>query len=723
MRTFRNTNAVSEAIGEILLLAIAVTSIAVLYSQISHSQGPQDITNVTIIGKMEQGAPVFELQRGESLSADTKIYITVAGYEQKIFSLNQSQGRGHSTNNWHIGERIILPKEDITGLQVEATIVDQKTNSIVFWGMLQDGFVLPARGKGGIWHFDESSWNQVPNEVKDSSENGNHGIARNGAKILNGTTEPFNVKNINAGFFDGINDYIRVDTSWTLNVTDTMTLEAWMKPLYPQPIIDKIELEEKFGYTPYIIPLHDEVYVVISEDQAKGGVISTVEITETGNVTYLHHYYFGSSTSQKNLRPMMIQCQENIVLVAYIDAQLYIHLKTMHVSTDYNISPSGYELVYKDYKSSNNIPNRPSLVKITDNLYAIAYWAYMNGAQPQAGFLRTLRVMPDGNIIDTGVNVYYDSVVGFEPCLIHMDQDVYALAYRGLSNLGILKTFTINPTGAVAYTGQTVQFESGQGFEPSLIKISDTVCAVVYRQRINNNKHYGSTKTFNISKDGSIASTGKNAVFEQTINCFNPYITSFVDDLYIITYATGNSGSTQGYYISIKLLENGSIYTVADSKKQFDPSRCYNPMILHCSEHLFAIVYEGFGDHPGKLFTVYIGQETFPPYRGIFKKDSYGIFANDTIIVGSINNVMVTHPNTPGWHHFAVSYDGMMIRLYVDGYLVNSTLYENHRISKTRNDLYFGRYYYGIIDEIALHDKVLTQDQILTHFKNPGMLE
>ncbi len=723
MRNLQNTHAVSETIGEILLLAIAVTSISVLYTQLSEAPGPQDTANVTIVGKMEQGFPVFELQRGESLAPDTKIIITVAGYERKIFFLNQSLGRESTDSNWHIGERIILPKEDITGLQVEATIVDQTTNSIVFWGMLQDGFVLPTRGKGGIWHFDEPSWNQIPNEVIDSSGNSNHGMARNGAKIINGTMQPFNVKNNNAGFFDGINDYVRVDTSWTLNITDTITLEAWMKPLYPQPIIDNIELEEKFGFTPYIIPLQEEYYVVISEDRAKGGVISTVEITVDGNVTYLHHYYFGTSTSQKNLRPMMIQCSENIVLVAYIDAQLNIHLKTFHISANYTITPTGYEFIYTDYKSSNNVPNRPSLVKITDTMFAIAYWGYGGDAYPRIGFLKTLIISTDGKITDTGHMVQYDPVIGYEPYLVYVKGDVYALAYRGLLNKGFIKTYTISSTGVIAFTGNTIQFETGEGYEPNLIQVSDHVYAVVYRNKINTNTHYGTAKTFNISADGTILWTGKSSVFEQTVNCYDPWITTFMEDKYIITYATGSSGTTQGYYITLSLLENGSIIKVEGSRKLYDATRCYNPIILHCSEHLFAIVYEGFGDHPGKLFTLFIGEETFPPYRGISKRDSYGLYANDSIVIGSINNVMVTYPNTPGWHHFAVSYDGLAIRLYVNGSLVNSTLYENHRISKTRYDLYFGRYYYGIIDEIALYDKALSQEQIQNHFNTPGLLE
>ena len=83
-----------------------------------------------------------------------------------------------------------------------------------------------------------------------------------------------------------------------------------------------------------------------------------------------------------------------------------------------------------------------------------------------------------------------------------------------------------------------------------------------------------------------------------------------------------------------------------------------------------------------------------------------------TMVEGCINNVYVSYYNNSlglSWHHFALTYDGMSIRLYVDGTKVNETSYPYHRIKLTKEPLYFGRYYCGFIDEIAIYDKALTQ--------------
>ena len=173
----------------------------------------------------------------------------------------------------------------------------------------------------------------------------------------------------------------------------------------------------------------------------------------------------------------------------------------------------------------------------------------------------------------------------------------------------------------------------------------------------------------------------------------------------------------------MKIAQNGSIFGSIDVRREFDTTRCYNPIILHIDEHLFAISYEGFGDHPGKLITILFGEETFPPYRGVFKRDSYGIYANTSVVVGSINNNMVMAPISPGWHHFVVTYDGNMIQLYIDGVYSNATLYENHQIRKTTSHLYFGRYYCGFIDEVAIYDHVLSFEEIQAHYFYPGVLE
>jgi len=717
MKRPQKNEAVSQIISEIILLAIAVISVSVIYMQVLAAPGPQDITNVTIIGKIEEGQPVFELQRGESLERDTKLYITIAGgYNRSVYSLDQSFLQKYIGNQeWDIGERIILPTENITGYkgpQVEGTIVDTKTNSIVFWGILQEGIV--TQHKGGIWHFDEQFWRiNISDEVKDSSGNNNHGIAKNNAIIINGTTQPQNVAHNNSGYFNELkNAYVRVDTSWTLNITNTITVEAWMKPQNLPSILDIVDLEEKFGYTPYIIHVAGEYYVLVSEDQAKRGTLQTVKIDSQGNITVISIEYFGNSKGSILLRPMIIKMTEQMYLVSFnsqIGGNLYIHLRTYNISINGSIEYTGNELVFQDYTSSGNQPNRPSLQKITDNLYAIAYWVPSYG-----GILKTLTISSIGEFNVSTVKMYqYDPVSGYEPCLINVTGNVIALAYRSASDHGILKTFNITSIGNISYTGKMMEFESGSGYEPCLIQVSGKVFAVAYR----NNDNDGYVKTFNISSNGSILWTGKMMVFEP-VDCFDPCIIHGDEDFYVIAYSTGNSGSTTGYIITLRLEKNGSIISQADPRKEFKidgRDRCYNPIILHITENLFAISFTGPTDHPGELITINIGLDTFPPHRGITKIDSYGIYANTSMVVGSINNIMVSAPISSGWHHFAITYDGMIIRLYINGSLKNSTIYPNHQINIIPSDLIFGRNYYGFIDEIAIYDKALEPWQVLEH--------
>src|SRR4030042_6780759 len=103
MKKIRNSEGLSQIIGEIILLAIAVISVSVIYTQVLSSvPEPQDTTEVTIIGKIQDGYPTFELQRGESLGPSSKINIEIFG-NPDIQSLENYLGN----QQWNIGERII----------------------------------------------------------------------------------------------------------------------------------------------------------------------------------------------------------------------------------------------------------------------------------------------------------------------------------------------------------------------------------------------------------------------------------------------------------------------------------------------------------------------------------------------------------------------------------------------------------------------------------------
>ena len=59
MKNSRNNEAISQIIGEIFLLAIAVTAVSVIAMQVLSTPGPQDTTEVTIIGKIEWRTSCF----------------------------------------------------------------------------------------------------------------------------------------------------------------------------------------------------------------------------------------------------------------------------------------------------------------------------------------------------------------------------------------------------------------------------------------------------------------------------------------------------------------------------------------------------------------------------------------------------------------------------------------------------------------------------------------
>ena len=91
----------------------------------------------------------------------------------------------------------------------------------------------------------------------------------------------------------------------------------------------------------------------------------------------------------------------------------------------------------------------------------------------------------------------------------------------------------------------------------------------------------------------------------------------------------------------------------------------------------------------------------------------------------SPNNVITV--NT--WHHVAASYDGVAVRLYVDGTEVSSTPFSNPMVSAAANNLWIGndntfspRYLPGSIDNVRIWNITRTANQINT-FRNAQLCD
>jgi len=81
--------------------------------------------------------------------------------------------------------------------------------------------LFDVQGIVGFWHFDEPQWTGATGEVKD--ETGvNHGTAGGGA------TTTSDAKYGRAGLFDGGDDYVEVPDDESLDMTDYLSIEAWI---------------------------------------------------------------------------------------------------------------------------------------------------------------------------------------------------------------------------------------------------------------------------------------------------------------------------------------------------------------------------------------------------------------------------------------------------------------------------------------------------------------
>jgi beta-galactosidase len=70
------------------------------------------------------------------------------------------------------------------------------------------------------------------------------------------------------------------------------------------------------------------------------------------------------------------------------------------------------------------------------------------------------------------------------------------------------------------------------------------------------------------------------------------------------------------------------------------------------------------------------------------------------------------------WHHVAGTYDGIELKIYVDGALAATTAHvgtigiQTHNLNLARNSEEDDRFYDGVIDEVKIYNRALSHSEI-----------
>ncbi|MFA5309618.1 MAG: hypothetical protein WC370_09080 [Dehalococcoidales bacterium] len=240
--------------------------------------------------------------------------------------------------------------------------------------------------------------------------------------------------------------------------------------------------------------------------------------------------------------------------------------------------------------------NTPVITPVAGNVYAIAYGDWNN-----YGWVKTVTVLPDGMIADTPIDTLeFDTSRCYEPDIIHVSGTTYAVVYRGQSNSGYAKTFSIAANGDIGNSViDSLIFDSSSCYEPDIIDVSGNYYAVAYRGQSNS----GIVKTFLIASSGNIGNSVKDSLTFDASG-YEPSIEHVSGDYYAIAY---RGASNRGYLKTVGISSGGNINNTATDTFIFNQYSCYYPDIVNVSGGSFAISYTGAspanGDWWGGILT------------------------------------------------------------------------------------------------------------------------
>jgi len=565
---------VSEILGTILLLSIAITMISVLYVVVnttSMSRANSYTNLVSIIGYVKYGdtdSIVFEHQSGKPLPSNVIITITILN-QDITFQAGRYLSDTNNDNAWGIGEKInydIPNHPSLSGLEIRAVIVNPVNNEVIMRGVIQTG------------------------------EQGN-------------------------------NPFIQTLQPRYVNFTNiTVQARCW----YPQ---NQQVGDPKIVF--YIKPRNGSNWISSREINAPNASIYEYKFEGLESYTiYLYYaklnYTGGSSTGN------IVSCRTKSELLGhwrFNESSGSIAYDSSKYENHGVLLPPGDEgptRVIDDGVEGNAL-----LFDDIDDNVSVPYKPILN---PPDSFTIDCYVKPTVEDTDLGVGRVTSGAVATRfPYYTHVntdyhDQDIvqvasnythviYGIVRRNGTNKGVLYTIKVEKnTGRMIFPddapGNTscfqgyFMFESSSCIKPRIIKVenADNIFAIVYTGPSN----YGKIVTVSISQNGRNISRINETNLSRV--CLQPDVIHLSSDWYAVVY-NGSSAQRSGHISRFTISNNGVIElkdTYNFTTNNGDNIRMSNPNIVHVNDDIYAIVYEGddynrnTGSADGCILTVHI---------------------------------------------------------------------------------------------------------------------
>lgn len=588
--------AVSEIVGTLIMITIAVSvfsavSIIILnpWSNFSDDTTPY----ITLVGYIENTNVIIEHRGGVPLAQKTKIALTIQDIVT-IFNISDfpywidQNGDGL----WNVGEQLIYPAGPLHGKQVSCVVINTDKNFIVFDKVIQKGSIVSSPSITAL----------PPDDVTETTATLKlfyhfYNISCFSSGSLNFTYGPFG------------GPYVHSPSVKPLSLSGWYGIQ--LTGLVPGGRYEYWAFMNSSagGITdgPVSFYTYQETRGVWHFDEAPGSTIAHDAINPTSDGTVIAAIFTSEGKTNGSLNfsgpadYVFVPHHHKFNLTSEITIEAWINVSKVGAQFPGNVS----EL------SSRNISEilttncfEPDLIHIFDMIYALVY------RDNSSTYITTFKMNDDGDFLGV-INTKTIAVPHFyEPNIINIHNHVYAVVY-GASDIQTepknhIVTLTIYENGTIGELIDMYNFPTYYGREANILHIDNDIYALSIGGAFLEVFPTGYLVTISISNQGDIGSAFIDTFkLPFTGSASETSMVRISGDLYAITYNGYGATAGNGYLVTVRILNNGSIVLPLEDSCLFTlPSDGLEPTMHHVKNDIYGISYGA--DSNNKLRTGFI---------------------------------------------------------------------------------------------------------------------
>ncbi len=332
-------------------------------------------------------------------------------------------------------------------------------------------------------------------------------------------------------------------------------------------------------------------------------------------------------------------------------------VKTVKIYEDGSTSFDIYNNSLVFWDANNVAISWPEIIHVKDDLYLISYYTNPQGD----GYFNTVEIAENGTITKPALDFSQFGDDVFEPDIIHINDTICAVIYRDSSNPenGIIKTIEIADNGQtidfVNIANNSFEFDEGSAcFEPDIINVAGNTYTITYR----GDNDLGVIATIEISDDGSITQQINDSfVFDSINKSYNPQLFRIADNIFGITYYD-NDPAGDGFITTVEISDDGIITNPVIDSSKFEDDYCVAPYITYLHDDYYSIAYRTSSNNDGALATIEIDINGTisknAPKKLIFTDDKKNYFAQEchlTHVAGDVVAIVFSSGSQSGQPH------------------------------------------------------------------------